>query len=478
VSEKGPNPGRFVLRGPVAAETLVVALFGLIGLQVGLGQLSDNSGFTHLATGIRMVAHGVLPAIPRVDAYTFTAHGRPWVVQSWLAEAGVGWVYRLGGEHAVTLLSGVTVAACGALLTVLARTQRPLRTAAAATPALLITVGQWTGRPLLVGLLALAITILVVDRGWSPWWLVPVVWVWVNSHGSFPLGALWIGLVVVGAWFDRRPAPVRYAVAFGVGLVVSAVNPLGPKLLTFPLTALTKREAFSHILEWRSPDFHATSGLLALVGIVTAVALVVGRGRLAWRDALPVAAFLGLGLLAVRNLAPLAFVVAPVLGRALDVSDADASTREPLSPAFLRIATTFVLVMGVVFAVAAMQRPLIDASDYPVAQIRWLEQHHRFAAPHRVATEDTVGNYLELRHGPRGEVFVDDRVDMLPLSLIRDEVAMVDGTDRGLRALDRWDIDTVIWRSDTVFAQRLRSSGVWRSAVRRGGFELFLRRAD
>ena len=461
-----------------SAEVLVVALFGLIGLRIGVDRLSDNSGFTHLATGIRMVAHGVLPAIPRVDPYTFTAHGKAWVVQSWLAEAGVGWAYRLGGQHAVTLLSGATVALCAALLPVLARTRRPLRTVAAAAPALLITVGQWTGRPLLVGLLALAITILVVERAWSPWWLVPTAWVWVNSHGSFPLGAAWVGLVVVGSWIDRRPAPLRYAVAFGAGLVASVVNPLGPKLLAFPLTAVTKREAFARVLEWRSPDFHSTSGLVSLVGIVVSLAVVLGRGRLTWRDALPVAAFLGLSLMAVRNLAPLAFVLAPVLGRALAITDADAATRAPLSPAFLRIATTFVVAVGALFAFAATQRPLIDASSYPVAQIRWLERHHRFAAPHRVVTEDTVGNYLELRHGAKGEVFVDDRVDLFPLSLIRDEVGMVDGTNDGLRALDRWDIDTVLWPSGSVFAQRLTSSGGWQSTVRRGGYVVFVRRGD
>ncbi|HVV36928.1 MAG TPA: hypothetical protein VHC63_10030 [Acidimicrobiales bacterium] len=464
-------------RFSISADALVVAIFALLGLRVGLNQLSDNSGFTHLATGIAMTKHGLLPAIPRVDPYTFTAHGKAWVVQSWLAEAGVGWAYRLGGQHAVTLLSGVTMAACGALLAVLARTPRPLRTAAAVAPAVLITVGQWTGRPLLVGLLAFGFTILVVERRWSPWWLVPTAWIWVNSHGSFPLGAAWLGLVVIGAWIDRRPAPLRYAVTFAGALALSAVNPLGPRLLVFPLTAITKREAFSHVIEWRSPDFHTGAGVLALVGIVASLAIIGGRGRLTWRDALPVAAFIGLSLTASRNLAPLGYVVAPVLGRALDVGESDAE-RAPLSPSFVRLATVFVVLVGLIFALGSLQRPLVDASTYPVAQVRWLERHHRFAAPHRVAEEDTVGNYIELRHGARGDVFVDDRVDLFPLSLVRDELGMVDGTDRGLRAIDRWDIDTVLWRSDSVFVQRLTSTGRWDTAVRRGGFVVLTRRTD
>jgi hypothetical protein len=458
------------------ADALVVAIFGLFGWRLGLNRLSDNSGFTHLATGIRMVAHGVLPAIPRVDPYTFTAHGKPWVVQSWLAEAGVGWAHRLGGQHAVMLLSALTVAVCGALLPVLARTGRPLRTVAATLPALLITFPQWNGRPLLVGLIALGLTILIVERRWSPLWLLPVVWAWVQSHGSFPLGAAWIGLVVVGSWIDRRPAPLNYAWAFLGGLALSVINPLGPRLLAFPLTALTKRAAFKEVVEWRSPNFQTTAGALALVGIVVTLALVV-RARLTWRDALPVAVFLGLALSAMRNLAPLGYVVAPVLGRALEPA-ADAPQRAPLAEGFVRATMAFVAVIGVVFAVAAVQVPLVDASSYPVAQVRWLERHHRFDRPHRVAAEDTVGNYIELRHGARGEVFVDDRVDLFPLSVVRDEVAMHEGTDRGLRALDRWEIDTVLWRSKTAFAQRLTSSGVWESAVRRGGYVVFTRKGD
>ncbi len=58
------------------------------GLSIGIDQLSDNSFFTHLATGRLILAHG----IPRHDVYSFTAAGEPWVVQSWLASLLYGWV--------------------------------------------------------------------------------------------------------------------------------------------------------------------------------------------------------------------------------------------------------------------------------------------------------------------------------------------------------------------------------------------------
>ena len=62
--------------------------FAVWGLSIGIDQLSDNSFFTHLATGRLILDHG----IPHHDVYSFTAPGEPWVVQSWLASVLYGWI--------------------------------------------------------------------------------------------------------------------------------------------------------------------------------------------------------------------------------------------------------------------------------------------------------------------------------------------------------------------------------------------------
>ncbi len=472
------RPGRVRCGVRFSTETLVVGGLALCGLRIGLWPISDNSAFTHLATGIRMVADGVLPAIPRVDPYTFTAAGEPWVVQSWLAEAGVGWAHRLGGESAVTVLSGVTMAALAWLVASLARTGRPARTGVAAGAALLVGAPLWSPRPLLVGLLCLGLTILVVERRWSPWWLLPVVWVWVNSHGSFPLGLLWLLLAAAGAWVDRRrdphdaAVPLGYLVAFSVGVVAGALNPLGPRLLTFAATAVTKREVFSHVVEWQSPDFQSGQGVVMLAGLVLGMGVLV-RSGVGWRYALPAAVFLGLGLTAERNLAPLGIVLAPALGRALRTDDAP-----PMDRGHFRAGALALAAIAVVIAVAATQTPLVDATNYPVGAVTWLEEHHRFDAPHRVVTTDVVGNYLELRRGPHGEVFIDDRIDLFPVAVTRDYIAMRNGADRGIAALNRWRIDTVVWEASGVLAQRLSADSSWTVAARRGDWLVLVRRPD
>ena len=75
-------------------------------------------------------------------------------------------------------------------------------------------------------------------------------------------------------------------------------------------------------------------------------------------------------------------------------------------------------------------------------------------------------------------MFIDDRVDMFPLAVTNDYIAMLDGTDRGVAALDRWKVDTVLWRADEALPSRLLADGEWRVAVRRSAWVVLLRRTD
>ncbi len=70
----------------------------------------------------------------------------------------------------------------------------------------------------------LTVTLLVAEGGLSPWVLVPVFWIWVNTHGSFPLGLVrarvrcgW------GGWPTTRTATVeRRCLLWAVGAPCSA----------------------------------------------------------------------------------------------------------------------------------------------------------------------------------------------------------------------------------------------------------------
>ncbi len=443
-------------------ESLFVATFVLFGFRLGVRPIGDNSMLTHVRTGIDMV-RGL--GIPRVDPYSFTAPGHDWVVQSWLPEWTYGWAYRLGGFRLVVLEQAVVIALLAWLVVRLVRAGSPLRTAFGALIVVGIGAPFWSPRPLLFGAVCMALAVTIVESRRSHWWLVPVVWLWVSSHGSFPLGLAWLAARAVGEAFDWRAWPrdaIRYVGGFVVGLVVAVVNPLGAKLLAFPFTLGDKRQTFERIVEWMSPDFQHAPARVALIFLVLALLLLV-RARLSWRDVVPVVAFMAAGLLAVRNLPIAAVVLAPVLGRVLKRPD----SLPPLPPVpasrerLNRVFAVALVAAFVVFGLSIRTNDPLRLSGYPIAATDFLEESGLLAAPHRLAHLDFVGNYFELRFGRRVKVFIDDRYDMYPVEVSQDYSNLLRGRPQWQAILQARQIDVVLWDRDLPLTSLLKSTGQW-----------------
>ena len=427
---------------------------------------------THLRTGRDIVARG---AIPRIDTYSFTAAHQPWVVQSWLPDWSYGMAHRLGDYRLVVLEQALFTALLAWLLVRLARAGSPLRTALSGLIVIGLGAAIWSPRPLLVGLICMALTITVVERRRNRWLLVPIVWVWVNSHGSFPLALVWLAARAVGEWREWRAPPretIRYVNGFLAGLVVSILNPLGTRLLAFPLTVARKQEAFENIVEWRSPDFHRAGGIFALVFVALAIA-VLARTRTGWRDLVPSVLFLALSLYAVRNLAVAAVVLAPVLGRAIRRPDSAPAGRGPAaSPSDSRFRTNrlllaTILAAFVVFGASIFTTPGLDLDEYPTEAVTFLSREGLLAEPHRLAHQDFVGNYLVLRYGDRARVFIDDRYDMYPLEVTRAYEKLQKGGTEALDVLDSYRVDVVLWERTHPLIGRLEDRPGWREAFRK-----------
>ncbi|HEV2759001.1 MAG TPA: hypothetical protein VGV86_05480 [Acidimicrobiales bacterium] len=441
-------------------ESLFMAAVVLFGFRLGARPIGDNSAFTHIRTGIDMARTG---AIPRTDPYSFTAAGEQWVVQSWFPEWTYGWAYRLGGFKLVVLEQALLVAALAWLVVRLARGGSPLRTALAGIASVGVGSALWTARPLLFGLICMALTITIVERRRSPWLLIPVVWLWVNSHGSFPLGLAWLAARAVGEGLDWRAWPReawRYICWFGAGLVVAVANPLGWRLLTFPLTLGEKTEAFRNIVEWRSPDFSRGGGYFALTFLAIALVLLL-RARLSWRDAVPVVGFLAAALLAARNIGPLAVVLAPALGRAVRRSEPlpAGGGRTAGNPRMNRAVLATLAAAFAIFGTLIFTSDPLDVIGYPVESVDWLEERALLEEPHRLAHEDYVGNYLTLRYGTRSRVFIDDRFDMYPLSVSRDYDTLLGARAGTMEVIERQNIDLVLWQRKLPLVQVLMARG-------------------
>jgi hypothetical protein len=255
---------------------IAIALFALAGFSPAV--LGDGDTFSHLATGEWIIAHG---AAPRVDPFSHSLPGAPWVAHEWLSEVLLTLAFRLGGWSGVVLLTGA--AAASAALIVGLSAARELRGAP-----LIATVGLGLGlmtasllaRPHMLALPLAAAwgagLLAARDRGRSPpLALAALMTAWANMHGGFIFGLILIGPFALEA-LAEAPAGARLATArawtlFGLASLAAAlIDPYGVEALVLPFR-LMGIESLSRISEWRPQDFSHPGtmelALLALVGL-------------------------------------------------------------------------------------------------------------------------------------------------------------------------------------------------------------------
>lgn len=448
-------------RGFGSLGSIIGALMLCWAAALGLNPLNDNSFFTHLATGRLILEER---SVPTVDPYTFTAQGEAWTVQSWLASVAYAGAERLGGEAGLRLLVVIAFVATALVLWHLTRPAASIFSRAALmAAAMLVATDLWTERPYMVGVIGIGLVWLALEGRVRPWVLVPYLWMWVNTHGSFPLATVLCVAVIAGELLDGRgDRPLDRAVAdegrvllaVVVGSVAGALSPLGIRALTFPLRSITDQGSFAQIVEWQAPEFTDPGERLFLVLGVLAIVAVVASPR--WRHALPLLLFLVAALLARRNLAmALPVLVAVIAGAAPDIGTLKASAR-PRGGAILTGAVGLFLVAVVV---AGLQQPVRYAfGGYPATAIAFLDGDRGSG---NLVTQDFTGNLLEVLDGPTGAVFIDDRADMFPSEVLADYQTLNDAGGTWDDVLDRYDVTSVVWSASHQLSTVLTADRRW-----------------
>ena len=429
-----------------------------MSLLIGLGPLNDNSFFTHLATGRLMWA---THHIPSHDPYSFTAPGHAWVVQSWLASFAYGAADKWWGPAGVLLLVAATATAVGVLVWKLTAPSNSLLSRLLIVgPVLIVGVdGGWVERPLLFGLVALGLVLLAVEGRLDPRWLVPVMWVWVNVHGSFPLGLVAIALFALGRRLDHESPAVELAALkwAGIGTLVGAINPIGPRLLIFPAELLSRQQVLSNVLEWQAPKFTHIGQRAFIIELVLAVVFVARRPS--WRATLPMAAFTAASLVGARNIVIASIVFIPGLARGLaDLGEVSGEERRSI----FRPAAIALGILAVLSMIVAASGPVYNFNGYPVAAVTWADRNGLLGPDARIVSRDFVGNYLEVRYGTKVKVFLDDRFDMYPTSVLEDFNDLNRGSATWDVIIGTYRATAVMWPTKEPVGQYLAGSPRWR----------------
>jgi hypothetical protein len=413
-----PRALRLAFSFPVA----LCALLAVLTVLTVRSRFNDPDLWIHLKIGeIIWNTH----SIPRVDLFSFTANGYPWMPHEWLAQVIIYGTYKLGGYTGLMLwlclLSSLLIAGAYALCSLYSRNAK-----VAFLGGLLVWICSTIGlavRPHVIGYLLLVCELLIFHLGSSRnsrWFLAlpPLFVLWVNCHPSFFFGLVVLGivlfcsfvevqwgLVVSRRWGKRERNTL--AIAFVLSLGALAVNPIGFKLALDPLTAMGLVNLMQ-VQEWLAPHFDEARGftLLAIAGLILLVPLL-RRAELTIQELVLTALGFEFAVLHERMIFIFGILAAPVLCRVLaDSWDRyDPDRDRPLPNAIL-------IAVAVVISIWAF--PNSHNLDLQVENgnpVKALDYIRRSGLSGRMVNEYVFGGYL-MWAAPQHKVFVDGRADI------------------------------------------------------------------
>lgn len=244
---------------------------------------NDGDTLWHIRAGEWMLAH---LAVPRVDVFSYTAAGWPWVTHEWLAEVLLALVYRAGGWSGVMAL---TAGAMGLTAGLLSRHLRYFAPPKVALPLLVLALAcllpSLLARPHLLAFPCLEFwcaSLLIArarDAAPSPW-LLPLMTLWANLHGGFMVGVVLVAIFGLEAAWQAGAAWGVQARRWGLflaGTILAALlTPHFLEGLLFPFQLLGLH-GLDHITEWKP----ASVGLLSPFVVSVLLLLYLGAsGRI------------------------------------------------------------------------------------------------------------------------------------------------------------------------------------------------------
>ena len=385
----------------------------------------DGDTWWHLLVGERILS---TRAWPTSDIYSFTAPRAEWIAYEWLSEVVLAGVARAGGLRGLMAL--LFTFSCADMLLVYYYAYLRCQNSKAAFVAswlLLPLAGVWFAvHPYLFGYIYLLAVLICLERfrqgHHKPLWLLPIVFcLWVNSHGSFMLGAVvfgiyWLsGLVefTAGSLEAKRwtAAERRQLAAIALLCVLAAcITPYGPRLAAYPLQMMLFQKGItSNMTSWLPIPFNEWHGEFFLVLVLIFIAAVAAGGIRLRLEELALFLF-GVFMTAehARALPLFTFVFAPLLATLLARW---VPAYEPEKDKFVVNAILIAVALLAIVRYFPSRHDLEQAvaRTFPQGAVEYLRQH---PAPGPMFNELRWGGYLPYRLGRQQRVFIDGRLDL------------------------------------------------------------------
>jgi hypothetical protein len=228
--------------------SLLIIAFALL---MAIEKVHNNDIWWHLKTGQWILETGTIPV---TDPFTFTTPGAAWIPHYWLSDVLFAAVFHVSGVGGLILFKALIVAAAFFIIYRLMIGQGVNLLAAVALVMLAVFIGHFRFllRPhVFMFLLSAAFFGILSARGsrrnLKLLWLLPLMLLWVNLHGSFFLGLVLTGCLLADKLLTtgyrrlrKKDADAKWPaflmLVFALLGGITLLNPFGPNLIRWIIT--------------------------------------------------------------------------------------------------------------------------------------------------------------------------------------------------------------------------------------------------
>jgi hypothetical protein len=442
-------------------------------------------------------------AVPRHDPFSFITPTLPWTAHEWLSEVVMAIVHNALGLPGIVFLFALLLSTTYWLLFRWIRSsgRNILGDLLILILVLLSSRIHWLARPhafslLLIVLLYQILILHQENRGNYLYAIPPMMLLWVNLHGGFVVGFLFMGIFLSGYFFwflgsngEERSLSAnkgkQLSLVCAASVLAACVNPFGVHAFLFPFRLVSETYLMDHVHEFLSPNFHGFAPyrylLLFLIGM-----LGISKTKLNLTELMLVLLFTSMSLYSARYIPLCAIVYAPILSEHADILMQESKAwcsrlLKERSVVYGKIDSSakgyaIPLVVLVVLAglVAGKITVHFPEKTAPKAAIDFLQ-----ANPLRgdMFNNDEIGDYVIYWLYPRYKVFIDGRSDMYGERILKEYLKVAQIEPGWKDVLDKYDINYIFDYTDSVLVRHLLTDAGWRQIYADNVTSIFLRNA-
>jgi len=415
----------------------------------------DPDTYWHLASGQWMLDHH---QILRADIFSSTVSGQPYSVGEWLGQIVLTIVFNAGAWAGLAIFRGLLVAVAAFFIARLAR-----RGGAPLVAALLVVVWalvfsktRWTDRPAIFTfmLFPVVLDLLYSARAGSRRALIaipPLILLWANLHGGYPIGIALVLAFTVEALILRRPNIAPLVLTLVASIVLSFADPV-----TFGVVGAAGH-AFApprFISEEAPPDVLEASGFIFAMFVLATLGVALFDGA-ALLDAILLIPLLWLALSAQRQLTFFVFAATPLVAagaaRLYRLLRPGAMPFSPLPPLAAALLALLLWAGALATAIGVPTDP--DERAFPTGALAAFR-----SGSGTLLNEYDWGGYVIYRV-PERKVFIDGRLFPFHPDVLRDYRDAVELRPDWKDVLAKYDVREVLLMPSKSLAVALREDG-------------------